>query len=272
MAVPTISWSETIPAGTDSISAGDDRIREFKTQVREVIDVDHDFPSSGNATTTGQHKQVTLQESADIGSGATGVPILGSQTINDIPELVYTTENDDDVQLTEDDKVGGTTQNAIFADVTATSVTLNSLTNSACGFVPIGGVVDWLKNLTGCPALPDNFVECNGQLLSDPESVFDNVTIPDLNSNNYFLRANATSGGTGGEATHLLTAAESGLPAHTHTINATGNSANVTTVVSKGDSNTASTPSTNQNTAANASSAHNNLPPYYNVVKIIRIK
>jgi hypothetical protein len=100
MSVPTSAWSESSPAGSDQINAGDNSIRLAKTQIREVIDVDHDFPSSGQAATTGQHKQVTLQEQADIGSGAEGVPILGAQTIDTKPELVYTDEDDNDIQMT----------------------------------------------------------------------------------------------------------------------------------------------------------------------------
>ena len=271
MAVPTTAWAETTPAGTDSISAGDDRIRELKTQIREVVDVDHDFPSSGQAATTGQHKQMTLQEAADIGSGASGVPILGAQTINDIPELVYTTEGDDDVQLTEDDKVGGTTQDAIFADVTATSVSVKSMTNSACGFVPIGGVTAWMKNLTGTPALPANFVECNGQLLSDTESVYDNVTIPNLNGLNYFMRGNATSGGVGGLETVKLSAAESGVPAHTHPIiNYSGAGAEKNYCSGSYNNAYSRVVSTELSTAAAASSAHNILNPYYALAFIMK--
>lgn len=105
MTVPTVSWSEITPAGSDSASGGDDRIRELKTQIREVIDVDHDFPSSGQATDVGQHKQVTLQEQADIGTGAVGATILGSQTISGKGELVYTDEDDTDIQLTSGGKI-----------------------------------------------------------------------------------------------------------------------------------------------------------------------
>ena len=101
MSVPTVSWSETTPAGTDDISQGDDRIRELKTQIREVIAVDHDFPSSGQAADVGQHKQVTLQESDGTAqSGSAGIGILVAQTISGKPELVYTDEDDNDVQIT----------------------------------------------------------------------------------------------------------------------------------------------------------------------------
>jgi hypothetical protein len=101
MSIPTASWDEASPAGSDNIALGDNRIREMKTQIREVIDVDHDFPSSGSAATTGQHKQVTLQEAADIGSGAEGVPILGAQTYDGKAELTFTDEDDNDIQVTK---------------------------------------------------------------------------------------------------------------------------------------------------------------------------
>lgn len=103
--VPTVSWAETTPAGSDQINAGDNRIREMKTQIREVIDVDHDFPSSGQATDNGQHKRVTLQEQADLGSGAVGTTILGNQTVSGKGELVYTDEDDNDIQITASGKI-----------------------------------------------------------------------------------------------------------------------------------------------------------------------
>jgi hypothetical protein len=100
MTTPTTSWSESTPAGSDNVSAGDNRIRELKTQIRQVVDADHRFDSSGQSTAMGYHNQCHLLESADIGTGADGIPILGAQTIDSVPELVYTTEDDVDLQLT----------------------------------------------------------------------------------------------------------------------------------------------------------------------------
>jgi hypothetical protein len=37
---------------------------------------------------------------------------------------------------------------------------------------PIGAVIAWLKSYTNTPALPDSWVECNGQTLSDAYSVY----------------------------------------------------------------------------------------------------
>jgi hypothetical protein len=70
------------------------------------------------------------------------------------------------------------------------------------GIVPVGGVVAWLKSLTGCPPLLPNWVECNGQVLVDGDSPFNGGTIPNLNGavgaglKGRFLRGNATSGDT----------------------------------------------------------------------------
>ncbi len=64
---------------------------------------------------------------------------------------------------------------------------------------PIGSIVAWLKSYANTPALPSGWVECNGQTLSDADSVYNGQAIPNLNGDNRFLRGNSTSGGTGGE-------------------------------------------------------------------------
>ena len=47
--------------------------------------------------------------------------------------------------------------------------------------MPIGTILAWHKSFAGVPALPYKFVECNGQILSDPESSLDGQVIPNLN-------------------------------------------------------------------------------------------
>lgn len=77
-----------------------------------------------------------------------------------------------------------------------------------------------------------------------------------------------TLGGTGGEATHLLTAAESGLPAHAHTISGVIAAAGGVrgflpeAVTTDGTSSFHRTDYVEANTAAAASVAHDNLQPY----------
>ena len=84
-----------------------------------------------------------------------------------------------------------------------------------------------------------------------------------------------TLGETGGAKTHLLTSAESGVPAHTHPI--TSVKSNVVPLDQAGVSGfngnnggTAAT-ATGSNSAANASSAHNNLQPYIVVYRWCRV-
>ena len=47
MSVPIVALNETTPAGGDKVREGDDRIREYKTQNREILDVDHKYDSGG---------------------------------------------------------------------------------------------------------------------------------------------------------------------------------------------------------------------------------
>jgi len=73
---------------------------------------------------------------------------------------------------------------------------LKALIDLQC--VPIGMPQPYLKNFPGVPALPANWAECNGQVLSDAASPLNGQTLPDLNGENRFLRGAGSSGGTGG--------------------------------------------------------------------------
>jgi hypothetical protein len=65
--------------------------------------------------------------------------------------------------------------------------------------VPIGAVIPWFKDTPGVPPLPANFVECNGQVLSDASSPLDGQTMPDINTGaQRFLRGGVNSGTVGG--------------------------------------------------------------------------
>lgn len=73
-------------------------------------------------------------------------------------------------------------------------------------FTPIGSVVSWLKNFTNTPALPEGWIECNGQTISDSESPFDGQVAPDLNGSSgtqRFLRGSTTTGSIGGTSTTI---------------------------------------------------------------------
>jgi hypothetical protein len=53
-------------------------------------------------------------------------------------------------------------------------------TQKPAGLVPIGGVIAWLKSFSNVPALPDEYVELNGQVLSDAQSPLNGQTLPNL--------------------------------------------------------------------------------------------
>ena len=150
---------------------------------------------------------------------------------------------------------------------------------------PIGSVTAWLKSYTNTPALSSGWVECNGQTLSDADSVYDGQVIPNLNgtsnSTKIWLRGATTSGSTGGSATHNHSF--TGI-AHSHSF--TGIAGSTSVQVTQGSNNVSAgtnikgththtfTPTgTNSSTAATGTiSTKNNLPPYYDVVWIMRIK
>ncbi|MBA7624936.1 hypothetical protein ES703_32356 [subsurface metagenome] len=142
---------------------------------------------------------------------------------------------------------------------------------------PIGSVMSWLKTYPNTPALLGGWVECNGQTLSDAESVYDGQVIPDLNGGNRFLRGNSISGGTGGSSTVALSVAN--LASHTHGLVVWKSGTSYTAYTGSGsepsiaDSDSGSVDAGQMRSgAAGSGTAHENKPPYYNVVWIMRVK
>lgn len=134
---------------------------------------------------------------------------------------------------------------------------------------PIGSIMPWLKSYTNTPALPGGWVECNGQVLVDAESVYNGQTIPDLNGDNRFLRGNATSGGAGGSATQTASLANGPHAGSSNPDTWVGDSIN-----SAGELHAYNTSGTTSYFQAKKSStaSFSILPPYYNVVWIMRVK
>lgn len=154
-------------------------------------------------------------------------------------------------------------------------------------FPPIGAVIAWLKTLSGTPALPGGWVECNGQTISDGDSAYNGVTLPNLNSTNRFLRGSTTSGGTGGTdnqtasgttGSHTLTINE--MPSHNHdtllykagTPGSTQYNLNAQATSNNADSYTSDNTGGGAGHTHSFSDSFDNKPLYINVVWIIRIK
>ena len=85
---------------------------------------------------------------------------------------------------------------------TDNTVMKDSSENLGYPALPIGSLMAWAKTITGVPALPSGWVQCDGQVLSDADSPLNGQTMPALNAANVFLRGNSTSGTTGGADTH----------------------------------------------------------------------
>ena len=152
---------------------------------------------------------------------------------------------------------------------------INNATNTA----PIGSIMAWAGNLSGVPTLPVGWVECNGQTLSDSDSQLNGVTIPDLNGDNRFLRGDSTSGGTGGSedsSTSLNTAGSSGnldcgyWDYGNSILNGVeqGGVGDIF-MISQNDCSAGSNTYDIMNTNTKSFST---IPPYYNVIMIMRVK
>jgi len=238
--IPTTGVDENEPAGSSNIALGDNSIRRYKTQVREILEVNHDFPSSGNSLTAGQHKKVTLQEQADLGTGAVGATIFGSQTIDGKGEAVYTDEDNNDVQITK----GGV---LAFLNTANKAVLINLI-------YPVGTVLTF-----GVSTNP-NTLFGTGTWTAIAGRVVVGINASDTEFD--------TLNETGGAKTVTLTSAQSGLPAHTHALDLYYDAGATNVKPSASYTNADFTNGvTEANVAANAAEAHTNLQPY--IVKYI---
>lgn len=191
-----------------------------------------------------------------------------THSLGDSTPVVQVYDNNNE-QITPDviDITDSNTVNLKFAVATTGNVVVLGGTTgvSSFGMVPIGGIIAWMKSISGVPALPGEFVECNGGTVSDAASPINGQTIPTLNSGtNRMLRGNTTSGSTGGADTHTLTEAE--MPAHTHTVQRAVSASFGTGGVS------GAKPDSDVTGSTGSGNAHNNLPGYTEVVWIMRIK
>ncbi len=75
-----------------------------------------------------------------------------------------------------------------------TKIKSSEVNTNFLSMCPIGTVVGWHKSFPNTPALPDEWVELNGQTINDSESVYDGQTVDDWNGEGRFLKGASTSG------------------------------------------------------------------------------
>lgn len=176
-------WNETQPSDSDNISLGAQELRDLRKGVRIRLEKEHtdvDVSSAGGEHLEGSAK-IYRQDAAPTNR----------------PDGLTALDSDDDGRMwLESD------QNATTGVVDQ----LNVFNGSSFDPIhtpdpPVGSVVAWLKSFTGTPSLPANWIECNGQAISDAESPFNGETAPDLNTapesyhaQGRFLRGHSASG------------------------------------------------------------------------------
>ena len=93
MALPSVNWDESSPPGSQARSLGDDRIREMKTQIREVVGVDHIWGSSGAGATWGYHNKVTFYNQGSNPTLVADSIILFAKDVSAKSRLFYMNED-----------------------------------------------------------------------------------------------------------------------------------------------------------------------------------
>lgn len=110
---PTIVWDENEPGPGSPFIMGDNRIREMKTQIREIMEADHVFESESNGDNWGYHSQVTLMECTTNPTAVTDAFIFFTKEATYISELYCINESSTTQQLTSQGKFIGGMQNEI---------------------------------------------------------------------------------------------------------------------------------------------------------------
>lgn len=112
--------------------------------------------------------------------------------------------------LTKDTTVGDLVYNKdntcyFNSEITISSVDSETQLTLPEDYVKYSGMTYFVFNMA---SLPTNFVECNGQTLSDADSIFNASVIPDLNGmagTKRFLRGSLQSSATGGTSPQTVT-------------------------------------------------------------------
>ena len=108
---PTVSWNETQPPASQAFSLGDDRIREFKKQFRDIFGVNHEMPSAtGSDSYWGYHANVELLEQSADPAAVTNAVIFYTKEVDGYSELHMKGGDSASMQLTSGEHfIGGIT-------------------------------------------------------------------------------------------------------------------------------------------------------------------
>jgi hypothetical protein len=190
------TWDETKPAGSRDRSLGDDDIREFKRAIAERLNVGHVQPSdeSGEAN-VGHHRSIKMVvvETSDPANAA-NVGWLYLKDVSSVIELFFEDESGNAIQLTS----GG-----LMNWGRASDLLLSANTNTPAGWTDVSTTYD------------NKFIR-----------IGDDTPLTTTGGSDTHDHGAATGSTT-------LSAAQSGLPSHTHTIQASDTSGGASTIPQK---------------------------------------
>jgi len=251
MAYPGFSVTNTFSAGTDALAS---EVNTNFTQTETVVNGASAVGTPAAIAMTPIGAMVgwlkTLHEKSSTGS-QTNTSTSATQLIDTNADFVsdgitagMIVHNEDDDEYAIVETVVDLNTLTLVSDLNAGTADVDTF-NSATG-------VNYAIYST--PELPDNWLECNGQTISDADSPMNGAILPDMNSGaQRFLRGATGSGGTGGSESH------------THTITSDTNTGNVL------NSGGSAAPWKDHNHGG-ATGSYSTLPTYYESVWIVRIK
>lgn len=150
MTVPTTAWNETQPQGTEDKSLGDNRITEMKTQLREVLAVNHEMSDAGQGADWGKHNVVEfLKQNAAPSTVADEIQAYGKD-VDAVIEWFIKDGAGNEVQMTS----GG-----VIKDVSDTG---DQTVAGAKRFTDAAGITLQHGNIIGVPYTTGNIDVTNG--------------------------------------------------------------------------------------------------------------
>ncbi|RLG29497.1 hypothetical protein DRN98_08325 [Methanosarcinales archaeon] len=169
------TWDKTKPSGSDSISQGDDIIRNDKEYLEDTLSRDHNFPGTYGVD-AGEHKKVTLREQSADPSSSSDKGILYTKDVGGVTELFYIDSSGNVKQLTSGGKLNVESDEAVLLT----------------GDQTIGGV----KTFSSIPVLPASDPTSDNQAAR--KAYVDSKSYENYNINDHIsiLTGTVSNGGT----------------------------------------------------------------------------
>ncbi len=150
-----MAFDKDKPAATTSLRASNPEMLANNSALETALGANHEFSTGGS--NTGNHESIVLIEAANLGTGATGLPILGAQTTGGKAELTFTDEDDNDIQITSAGNIlSASLDSKDEDDMSSDSATHTATQQSIKAYVDVLAVKAW-GNVGSNGVLDDGF-------------------------------------------------------------------------------------------------------------------